>query len=66
MILNFSYPFPHSLEFCSQGSLRVFVGVAHFAFLKNPFVLVMILLSIGLVGPLFLSQFDVDAQIWFT
>jgi hypothetical protein len=30
-----------------------------FAFLKNPFVLIMILLSIGLVDPLFLSQFDV-------
>jgi hypothetical protein len=27
--------------------------------LKNPFVLNMILLSIGLVDPLFLSQFDV-------
>jgi hypothetical protein len=26
----------------------------------------MILLSIGLVGPLVLSQFDVHAQFWFT
>ena len=32
---------------------------AHFAFLKNPFVLNMILLSICLVDPLLLSQFDV-------
>jgi hypothetical protein len=26
----------------------------------------MILLSISLVDPLFLSQFDVHAQFWFT
>jgi hypothetical protein len=66
MILNFSCPFPHSLEFCSEGSIWVFVEVTHFAFLKNLFALIMILLSTGLMGPLFLSQFDVHAQFWFT
>jgi hypothetical protein len=30
-----------------------------FTFLKDPFVLIMILLSIGLVDPSCLSQFDV-------
>jgi hypothetical protein len=39
------------------------LGLHIFAFLKNPFVLNMILLSIGLVGLLFLSEFDVHAQI---
>jgi hypothetical protein len=34
--------------------------------LKNLFALIMILLSTGLMGPLFLSQFDVHAQFWFT
>jgi hypothetical protein len=61
MILYSSYSFALSLEFCLYGSIRVFIGVAHFAFLKNPFVLNMILLSISLVDPLFLSQFDAHA-----
>jgi hypothetical protein len=40
--------------------------VAHFAFLKNPFVLNMMLLSISLMGSLFLNQLNVYAQFWFT
>jgi hypothetical protein len=37
------------------------LGLHIFAFLKNPFVLNMTLLSISLVDPLFLSQFDAHA-----
>jgi hypothetical protein len=38
------------------------LGFQHFALLKNSFVLNMMLLSINLVDPLFLSQFDAHAQ----
>jgi hypothetical protein len=58
--------FPIFLNFVHRAQLGFLLGLHNFAFLKNPFVLVMILLSIGLVGPLFLSQFDVHAQFWFT
>jgi hypothetical protein len=54
------------LNFVHRAQLGFLFGLHILPFLKNPFVLVMILLSIGLVGPLFLSQFDVHAQIWFT
>jgi hypothetical protein len=39
------------------------LGFQHFALLKNSFVLNMMLLSINLVDPLFLIQFDAHAQL---
>jgi hypothetical protein len=41
---------------------RAKLGFQHFALLKNSFILNMMLLSINLVDPLFLSQFDAHAQ----
>jgi hypothetical protein len=38
------------------------LGFQHLALWKNSFVLNMMLLSINLVDPLFLSQFDAHAQ----
>jgi hypothetical protein len=36
LILNFSYPFPYFLEFCSWGSLRVFIRVTTFSPFERP------------------------------
>jgi hypothetical protein len=50
------------LNFVYRAQLGFLLGVAHFALFENPFVLNMILISISLVDPLFLSQFDAHAQ----
>jgi hypothetical protein len=50
------------LNFVYRAQLGFLLVVAHFALFENPFVLNMILLSISLVDPLFLSQFDAHAQ----
>jgi hypothetical protein len=36
IILNFSYPFPYFLEFCSWGLLRVFIRVTHSYLFERP------------------------------
>jgi hypothetical protein len=63
MILIFHTFFPIPLNFVHRAQLGFLLGLQHFFLFENPFVLIMLLLSMGLVGPLFLSQFDVHAQI---
>jgi hypothetical protein len=62
MILNFSYPFPILLNFAHRAHLEFLLGLQHYYLLKDSFVSIMILLSIGLVDSSFLSQFDAHAQ----
>jgi hypothetical protein len=49
-------------NFAYRAQLGLLLGFQHFALWKNSFVLNMMLLSINLVDPLFLSQFDAHAQ----
>jgi hypothetical protein len=62
MILFFHTLLPFLFNFAYRAQLGLLLGFQHFALLKNSFVLNMMLLSINLVDPLFLSQFDAHAQ----
>jgi hypothetical protein len=53
---------PLFFNFSYRDQLGLVLGFQHFVILKNSFVLNMMLLSINLVDPLFLSQFDAHAQ----
>jgi hypothetical protein len=62
MILYFHTLLPFLFNFSYRAQLGLLLGFQHFALLKNSFVLNMMLLSIKLVDPLFLNQFDAHAQ----